>query len=176
VRSAEVSPGRRLVAVLEPGEEVLASIGALCQQHQFRAAIVPVFFGAFTRVSLIGTQEPVEDEDAPLPRSTTVEWVEGLGAATVAPGEDGGLIVHLHAAVGRKSAGALAYAGHVLSAVTHYTAEVVVEEVLGTVIERRPDAAAHGLNTLRFRRSGLFGRVGGTTGTCGLPALSRLSR
>jgi predicted DNA-binding protein with PD1-like motif len=107
VRSTEVSSGRRLVAVLEPGDEVLASIGALCAEHQFLAAIVSVFFGAFTRVTLIGTHEPVEDEDAPMPRSTTVEWVEGLGAATVAPDEDGGLIVHLHAAVGRKSAGAL---------------------------------------------------------------------
>jgi predicted DNA-binding protein with PD1-like motif len=152
VRSAEVSPGRRLVAALEPGEEVLAAIGALCGQYQFRAAVVPVFFGAFTRVTLIGTREPVEDEDAPLPRSTTVEWVEGLGAATVAPGQDGGLIVHLHAAVGQKSDGAVAYAGHVLSAVTHYTVELVVEEILGADIERRPDPAAHGLNTLRFGR------------------------
>jgi predicted DNA-binding protein with PD1-like motif len=152
VRSAEVSPGRRLVAALEPGEEVLAAIGALCGQYEFRAAAVPVFFGAFTRVTLIGTREPVEDEDAPLPRSTTVEWVEGLGAATVAPGEDGGLIVHLHAAVGKKSDGAVGYAGHVLSAVTHYTVELVVEEILGTAIERRPDPAAHGLNTWRFGR------------------------
>jgi predicted DNA-binding protein with PD1-like motif len=152
VRSAEVSPGRRLVAALEPGEEVLAAIGALCGQYEFRAAAVPVFFGAFTRVTLIGTREPVEDEDAPLPQSTTVEWVEGLGAATVAPGEDGGLIVHLHAAVGKKSDGAVGYAGHVLSAVTHYTVELVVEEILGTAIERRPDPAAHGLNTWRFGR------------------------
>jgi predicted DNA-binding protein with PD1-like motif len=150
VRSAEVSTGRRLIVALEPGEEVLAAIGALCQQQGFRAAIVPVFFGAFTRVTLIGTREPVEDEDAPMPQSTTVEWVEGLGAATVAPGESGELIVHLHAAVGRKSDGALAYAGHVLSAVTHYTVEAMVEEVLGPLIERRPDPAAHGLNTLRF--------------------------
>jgi len=30
-------------------------------------------------VTLIGTREPVEDEDVPLPRSVTVEWVEGLG-------------------------------------------------------------------------------------------------
>jgi hypothetical protein len=63
VRSAQVSAGRRLVVALEPGAEVLAAIGALCGQYQFRAAIVPVFFGAFTRVTLIGTREPVEDED-----------------------------------------------------------------------------------------------------------------
>jgi predicted DNA-binding protein with PD1-like motif len=150
MRSAQVSPGRRFVVVLEPGEEVLEAIGGLCHHHQIRAAIVPVFFGAFSQVTLIGTREPVEDEDAPMPQSTTVEWVEGLGSATVAPGEDGRLMVHLHAAVGKKSEGALAYAGHVLSAVTHYTAEIVVEEVLGTILERRLDPSAHGLNTLHI--------------------------
>jgi predicted DNA-binding protein with PD1-like motif len=150
VRSAQVVPGRRLIAALEPGEEVLASIAVLCAEHQFQVAVVPVFFGAFTRVDLIGTREPVADEDAPLPRSQTVEWVEGLGAATVAPGADGGPVVHLHAAVGRKSAGTEAYAGHVLSAVTHYTVELLIEEVLGPPVRRCPDPAAHGIPTLRF--------------------------
>lgn len=150
MRSAQVVAGRRIVAALEPGEEVLASIAALCGEHQFPAAVVPVFFGAFTRVALIGTQEPVADEDAPLPRSETVEWVEGLGAATVAPSADGVQVVHMHAAVGRKSAGAVAYAGHVLSAVTHYTAEILIEEVLGPSVRRCPDPAAHGIPTLRF--------------------------
>ncbi len=160
MRSAEVSAGRRLIVALEPGEEVLAAIAALCRQHGFAAAVVPVFLGAFTQVTLIGTREPVADEDVPLPRSVTVEWVEGLGSATVAPGADGEPIVHLHAAVGRKSDGALGYAGHVLSAVTHYTVEAVVEEVLGPRVERRPDPAAHGLNTLRFGPVGADGCPG----------------
>jgi predicted DNA-binding protein with PD1-like motif len=150
VRSTQVVTGRRLVAALEPGEEVLASIAALCQEHRFPAAVVPVFFGAFTRVALIATREPVADEDAPLTKSETVEWVEGLGAATVAAGADGALVVHLHAAVGRKSAGAAAYAGHVLSAVTHYTAEILIEELLGPPVKRCPDPAAHEIPTLRF--------------------------
>lgn len=135
---------------LEPGEEVLASIAALCEEHQFRSAVIPVFLGAFTRVTLIGTREPVADEDAPLPLSETVEWVEGLGAGTAAPDAAGTPVVHLHAAVGRKSAGAAAYAGHVLSAVTHYTAEILIEEVLGPPLWRSPDPAAHGIPTLRF--------------------------
>lgn len=160
MRSAQVFPGRRLFAALEPGEEVLASIAALCAEHEFEAAVVPVFFGAFTRVALIGTRDPVADEDAPLPKSETVEWVEGLGAATVAAGADGARVVHLHAAVGRKSAGTAAYAGHVLSAVTHYTAEILIEEVLGPPVKRCPDPAAHGIPTLRF---------GATTTACDAP-------
>jgi predicted DNA-binding protein with PD1-like motif len=148
MRSALFTPGRRLIAVLEPGEEVLAAIGSLCREYQFEAAVVPVFFGAFTRVTLIGTHEPVADEDMPLPKSVTVEWVEGTGSATVAPGPGGEPVVHLHAAVGRKSAGAAGYAGHVLSAVTHYTVELVLEEVTGTRLERHPDPAAHAIPTL----------------------------
>lgn len=111
MRSAQVTPGRRVLAVLEPGEEVLASIGALCREHRFPAAVIPVSLAAFTQVTLIGTTEPVADEDAPLPLSETVEWVEGLGAGTVAPDAAGAPAVHLHAAVGRKSAGTPAYAG-----------------------------------------------------------------
>src|ERR1700750_1332288 len=117
MRSSLFTPGRRLIAVLEPGEEVLAAIGALCREHAVEAAVIPVFFGAFTRVTLIGTHEPVADEDRPLPQSVTVEWVEATGSARVAPGPGAEPAVHLHAAVGRKSAGAAGYAGHVLSAV-----------------------------------------------------------
>jgi predicted DNA-binding protein with PD1-like motif len=161
VRSAQMLPGRRLLAVLEPGEEVLASLAALCERSQFTAAVIPVFLGAFTSVTLIGTTEPVPDEDVPLPLSTVVEWVEGFGTATVFPGPDGGPAVHLHAAVGRRSTGALGYAGHVLSAVTHYTAEVIIEEVTGPLAQRLPDPAAHMLTTLHLP---------GAAGSCLAPA------
>lgn len=157
MRSAQMLPGRRLLAALEPGEEVLASLAALCERNEFTAAVIPVFLGAFASVTLIGTNEPVPDEDVPLPRSTVVEWVEGFGTATVLPGPDGAPAVHLHAAVGRRSTGALGYAGHVLSAVTHYTAEVLIEEVTGPLVQRLPDPAAHGLTTLHFQ---------GAAGTC----------
>ena len=161
MRSAQMLPGRRLLAALEPGEEVLASLAALCERNEFTAAVIPVFLGAFASVTLIGTNEPVPDEDVPLPRSTVVEWVEGFGTATVFPGPDGAPTVHLHASVGRRSTGALGYAGHVLSAVTHYTAEVLIEEVTGPLVQRLPDPAAHGLTTLHFQ---------GMAGNCPVPA------
>jgi len=154
-------PGRRLLAVLEPGEEVLASLAALCERNQFTAAVIPVFLGAFTNVTLIGTNEPVPDEEVPLPQSVVIEWVEGFGTATVFPGPDGTPTVHLHAAVGKRSTGALGYAGHVLSAVTQYTAEVLIEEVTGPPGQRLPDPAAHGLTTLHFQTA---------AGTCPEPA------
>jgi predicted DNA-binding protein with PD1-like motif len=150
MRSTEVTHGRRIVVVLEPGDDVMSAIAEACAAHTITRAVIPVFLGAFTSVTLIGTREPVADMDAPMPQKTVVEWVEGIGSGTVAPLADGTLVVHLHAAVGDKADAALAYAGHVLAAATHYTAEVVIDEVLGVGLVRRPDAASHGLSTICF--------------------------
>jgi predicted DNA-binding protein with PD1-like motif len=150
MRCAEVGRGRRIVVVLENGDDVLASIARACAAHGIRAAIIPVFLGAFSTVSLIGTRDPIADHDVPLPAVTDVHWVEGVGGGSVAPAEDGSLAVHLHAAVGVKADAALGYAGHVTAAITHYTAELVLDEVTDAELVRRPDAAAHGIPTLCF--------------------------
>jgi predicted DNA-binding protein with PD1-like motif len=149
VRSAVVERGRRIVLVLEPGDEVLAALAAACEEHGVTTAVVPVFLGAFTSVSLIGTSEPVDDPDVPLPLSTEIFWVEGSGSATIAPGADGRAVVHLHGTFGDKLDGATGYSGHLLRAVTHYTAEVVIDEVTGADLRRLPDDRAHGITTLR---------------------------
>lgn len=150
MRATEITTNRRILAVLEPGDDVLPSIAAVCAEHGVTSAVVPAFLGAFTEVTLIGTDQPVTDHDAPMPQSTTVRWVEGVGTATIAPDEQGRTVVHLHAAVGVKADAALAYAGHVLSARTHYTAELVIEEIAGATPVRRPDPAAHGIATLHL--------------------------
>ena len=155
MRSAEVGRGRRVVVVLENGDDVLGAIGTACIDNGIREAIIPVFLGAFTSVTLIGTRDPIADPDAPLPAVSEVRWVEGVGSGTVAPASDGTLAVHLHAAVGDKADGALGYAGHVTAATTHYTVELVLDEVVfsevpGTMFVRRPDATAHGIPTLCF--------------------------
>lgn len=147
--STPVTVGRRLLVVLEPGDEVVTALSAACRDHGVRQAAVTAFLGAFTRVELIGTSDPVVDPDLPLPRSVVVHHVEGTASGTVAPGPDGDLVVHLHAAVGVKGAAALGYAGHVLSATTHYTGEVLLEELHGVDLVRRPDERAHGIPTLR---------------------------
>ena len=148
--SAPVTSGRRILVVLEPGDEVIGALGAACREHGVRQAAVTAFLGAFLRVELIGTSEPVADPDLPLPLSTVVEHVEGTASGTVAPGLDGDPVVHLHAAVGVKDCAALGYVGHVLRATTHYTAEVLLEELHGPELVRRPDERAHGIPTLRL--------------------------
>lgn len=150
MRCTPVTSGRRLLVVLEPGDEVLTALAAACREHGIRQAAVTAFLGAFTAVDLIGTSDPVPDPDVPLPKATRVEFVEGTASGTVAPGPDGVPVVHLHAAVGVKGSAALGYVGHVLSAITHYTAEVLVEELLGVDLARRPDPRAHGIPTLHL--------------------------
>jgi predicted DNA-binding protein with PD1-like motif len=148
-----VTSGRRILVVLEPGDEVIGALAAACREHAVRQAAVTAFLGAFSRVELIGTSEPVADPDLPLPLSTVLEHVEGTASGTVAPGvdsADGDVVVHLHAAVGVKGAAALGYVGHVLRATTHYTAEVLLEELHGVELLRRPDERAHGIPTLRI--------------------------
>jgi len=152
--SAELTTGRRFAVVLQPGDDVLASIAAVCAEHGIEQGYLPVFLGAFTRVSIIGTCSPVDDHDAPLPDSVHLEGVEGTGSGTVAfDPATGGVHVHVHVAVGVKAYSANGYAGHLLSATVHYVTEIVVEEVLSPRFIRSPDASAHGLANLAFVRS-----------------------
>ncbi|MGA1838784.1 PPC domain-containing DNA-binding protein [Herbiconiux sp. 11R-BC] len=143
--------GRSILVVLEPGDDVLTGVLVACAAHGIARAVVPVFLGAFTSVTLIAADGPVDDDDAPMPTSITLEWVEGSGSATVAPDASGTPVLHLHASVGVKTERGAAYAGHVLAATAHYTVEIVVDEVLGADFARLPDPRAHGLNGIRAR-------------------------
>jgi len=149
--SAELAVGRRFAVVLQPGDDVFASLAAVCAEHGIEQGYLPVFLGAFTRVSLIGTCAPIADHDAPLPDAVHLEGVEGSGSGTIAfDPATGGVLVHVHAAVGVKAYSANGYAGHLLSATVHYVTEIVVEEVTSPRFIRKPDAAAHGLANLAF--------------------------
>lgn len=155
MRSAEVTVGRRIVLVLEPGEEVVAAVTEACRQHGVRQGLVPVLSGAFRSVTMIAAHTPVEDEEPPLPQEVTVPYTEGIGSGTVQwDPQAGAAAVHLHVAVGVKNTGATGFAGHLLQAEVHYTTEVLVEEVLSPALLRLPDPAAHGITTLHLGQDG----------------------
>ena len=149
--STEIETGRHFAVVLQPGDDVLGSLAAVCAEHGIRQGYLPVFLGAFTRVSLIGTCSPIADHGAPLPDSVHLEGVEGTGSGTIAfDPSTGGVLAHVHVAVGVKAYAANGYAGHLLAATVHYVTEIVIEEVLSPRLTRVPDAAAHGLANLAF--------------------------
>jgi len=151
VKSAELTPGRRIGLVLHSGDDVLESIAAACVTHGIKQAFIPVFLGAFRTARFIASHSPILDQEIPLNRSTDVAYVEGIGSGSVTWNEATGRHhVHVHVSVGVKDQAAAAYAGHLLSATTHYVAEIVIDEVLAPRMIRMPDAGSHGLENLSF--------------------------
>jgi predicted DNA-binding protein with PD1-like motif len=147
--TAEVTSGRRIAVVLQPGEDVILSIVAACRAADVEQGYIPVFLGAFRRVRLIGTDALILDEDAPLGNSIDVTNAEGLGSGSIASSFEGP-VVHLHVAVGAKGDGARARAGHLLSAEVQYVTELVIDEVLAPRLVKVVDPAARGLANLAF--------------------------
>ena len=125
MRESLMVTGRRLVLSLEPGDEVLASIGDACRRHGFEQAVVVVLSGALRTARLIGTNRPEGDPELPL-------------------------AVHVHVALGEKGSGARAVAGHLLSGTTHYVVEVVLDEVLSPRFYREATIATYGVPALTF--------------------------
>lgn len=146
--------GRRLVLSLEPGDEVLTSIGEACRRNGFEQAIVVVLSGALRSARLIGTHHPEGDPELPLADAIEVRYVEGTGSGTVSRAvTDSGdevYTVHVHVALGEKGSGARAVAGHLLSATTHYVVEVVLDEVLSPRFGREASLATSGVPALTF--------------------------
>ncbi|MGO3885894.1 MAG: PPC domain-containing DNA-binding protein [Mycetocola sp.] len=152
MRTAELTLGRSIVVVLEPGDEVVASVRAACAEYGISQGYVPMLSGAFRAVELIATTTPVADEEPPLPDRVTVPYTEGTGCGTVMFDEETGAgEPHLHVAVGIKNSGGEAYAGHLIQATTHYTVEIVITEVLSPLLARVSDPAAFGIPTLHPR-------------------------
>jgi hypothetical protein len=89
VFSTEISVARQFAVVLQPGDDVLGCIAAVCAEQAIEQGYFPVFLGAFSRVSLIGTCGPVEDPDAPLREAVHLGNVEGTGSGTIAWGPSG---------------------------------------------------------------------------------------
>jgi predicted DNA-binding protein with PD1-like motif len=149
MKSSLVQSGRRLLVILDPGDDVLPALIAACVQNDIVQGYVPVFVGAFRTATLIGTHGSIIDSDAPLADSVVVTNVEGLGSGTIASGIEGA-IPHLHVALGEKGKGAASSAGHLLSAEVQYVTEIVVEEIVSPQLVKRPDPAARGLANLAF--------------------------
>ncbi|WP_454049279.1 PPC domain-containing DNA-binding protein [Cellulomonas sp. Marseille-Q8402] len=151
MQTSEITTGRRVAVVLEPGDDVLTSLAEACRAHGIRQGFVPVFSGAFRTARFIAADVPVDDQEPPLPQEVTVTYTEGIGSGTVLWDEGAQEAVpHLHLAVGVKNAAAAGFAGHLLGAEAHYTVEVLLEEVVAPALLRVPDPRAYGIPTMRF--------------------------
>ncbi len=150
MRVANLVTGRRLLVVLEPGDDVIASIAHACVAHQVSQATISTFSGAFRSLRIIAAPHPARDPEPPLDASVDIPYCEGIGSGTITSTDGGEPVVHLHVAVGVKDHAGAGYAGHVLSGQTHYVAEVVLDEVIAPRLQRRPHAGSFGIPILSF--------------------------
>ncbi|GAA1947462.1 PPC domain-containing DNA-binding protein [Microbacterium aquimaris] len=149
MRSASLETGRRIAVSLAPGDDLIGSIASACAHHRISQGVIVTLSGAFRDVELIAAQTPSADPEPPLPESVRIPYTEGIGSGTITTGAEGH-VVHVHLAVGRKDAGARAFAGHVLAAEAHYVVEIVIDEVLNPRMLRTPSDQTWGLPTLDF--------------------------
>lgn len=150
MRSAVITSGRRIVVVLEPGDDVVASLARACAEHEIAQAVIGTFSGALRRARLIGSHTSAADPELPLPETVEVTYTEGIGSGTVTTAPDGTIVPHVHVALGDKARGAAAVAGHLIEAETHYVVEVVLDEVLSPALGRSPHPGSSGIPILTF--------------------------
>lgn len=151
MRSTEVTQGRSIVAVFEHGEDFMTALAAVCEQHQISQAIIPSFIAGFAEAELVGTCAGLERPEAPLWDTVRVEYVEALGAGTVARNTvTGQLHPHIHTATGIKGDGAAGRTSHLVSACVQFVTELLIVEVLGVQLVRRPDPGLFDVPLLDF--------------------------
>ncbi|MFJ6651519.1 PPC domain-containing DNA-binding protein [Microbacterium sp. NPDC091313] len=151
MRSAVITTGRRVLVVLEPGDEVLSTLTRACLEHGIAQAVIGTFSGALRRARLIASEWPAADPEAPLAESIEVTYTEGIGSGTITTGADGTVVAHVHVALGDKARGAAAVAGHLLEGETHYVIEVVLDEVLTPALGRSPHPDSRGVPILTIQ-------------------------
>ncbi|MEV7692160.1 PPC domain-containing DNA-binding protein [Microbacterium sp. NPDC089189] len=148
MRTAEATPGRRIVVILEPGDEVLSSLAEASRRHDVAQAAITTFSGALRNARLIASDTVPADPELPLPESVEIFYTEGVGSGTITRGADGEPVVHVHVALGAKDRSGLGAVGHLLHGETHYVVEIVLEEILAPTLVRRPHPGSSGIPIL----------------------------
>lgn len=156
MQSALMQPGRKLLIVLEPGDDVLPALALACREHGIDQAIVTTFSGALRSATLIASDTAPADPELPLPESIEVTYTEGIGSGTISGALSETPVVHIHVALGSKDASAIAVAGHLLAAEVHYVVEVAIEEVLEPGMARAQHPGSSGIPILTIVESPSF--------------------
>src|SRR4051794_16691769 len=113
---------RTLVAVLETGDEVLASLAQLARDEQLSAAQITAI-GAFQSATVTYFDWETKNY-IPIPVAEQVEVASLVGDIGV--DQQGEPALHMHVVLGRRDGSAIA--GHLAKANVRPTLEVVIEE------------------------------------------------
>jgi|GEM_PF-557262 len=150
MRHTALTMGRTFALAFDDGDDFIPELTGFCAQMGIRQAIIPMFLGGFRQVSLVGTNGPLEDPEAPVWDETVLHTVEAVGAATLAwSPENDSLAPHIHVAVGRKDLSAAGSVSHLLKAEVQFIQEMFLQEVLSPTL-LRPLCGPHAVPTLTF--------------------------
>lgn len=133
--------GSKLMVRMDPGEEIMEQLKALCEREHIRLAEVKAL-GALKEftLGLFDTDEKkYYSHDYAIPAEIGSLW----GTVTT---QDGQVYLHLHLCAGDKDN--RVYGGHLSRAVVSATCEMVVDVMDGTV--ERQFSPEVGLNLFRF--------------------------
>jgi len=143
--------GRTIAASFEPGDDFLTELDTVCKDYGIRQGYLPMFIGAFTTASIVGTCKTVKDPAAPVWDQVQLEAVEAVGAGTLAWDPQLQKIApHLHLSVGEKRRSATGYTSHLLGATVDFLAELIIQEVTAPQLLREPDSSMYNVPLLRF--------------------------
>jgi predicted DNA-binding protein with PD1-like motif len=134
-------PSRTLAAIFDTGDEVMAGLERLADEHRLGAAAFTAI-GAFSDV-VLGYFDWEKREYLPIPVNDQVEVLSLIGDVAL---EGTRPKVHAHVVVGTRDG--TARGGHLLRAHVRPTLEVILTESPGH-LERRHDAAS-GLALIRI--------------------------
>lgn len=118
-----------MVAVLDKGDEALASITEAARKHSLDAAQITAV-GAFAQAEVGYFDRDKRDYD----RIRVDEQVEVLSVLGDIADKDGAPVVHAHAVLGRRDGSVVG--GHLLSAQVWPTLEVILTEVAPALAKR----------------------------------------
>ena len=134
--------GRVIVARLLPGTDLIATIRALCTEHNIRAGVVLGSLGTLQRARLLTVKRVPTHKSGvgysdPLLLDGPIEFINGQGI--ISELEDGTIFVHFHGTITDTEMNM--YAGHFdpEGNPVHSTMDITIVETVGVHVRREPD-------------------------------------
>lgn len=104
MKAREVKIGRTFGVAFEHDDDFMSSLARSCQEDDVQQGYIQMFIEGFAEAGTVGTCDKLDDPRAPVWSKVCVSNVEALGCGAIVRGEAGGILPHIHAAVGLKDA------------------------------------------------------------------------
>lgn len=148
---AELKVGRTFALTLGHCDDFFVELTSFCRQRDIRCGYIPLFLGAFRTAKVVGTCEPADGEVPILDLSVDLQFVEVVGAGTVAFDDaTGDISPHVHLSLGQRLDGARGATSHLFEAQVQFLVELVLVEVLEPRMTRVASNDLFGLKLLDF--------------------------